>query len=166
MKRLLLTGLLICGLTALVTGGEGMRSGQVVVTVTDSITPLDTSADSVGNSDTVYSPSIDVSEITRIQFYCQLTSDSDFVYDTCTVRVQFSPWLTIPDWQYLDDTLFTFILSNDTSFGAIYSLDTLAKLPDLMRFECVRDDSAEVTQQLLITNTYDASFVIRFKGWK
>ncbi len=165
MKRLLITALLIGGLVAVVSSGEGMRSGQVSITVTDSITVADT-AINLPKWDTTFSSAINVSEITRIQFYLQALSDSSFLGDTLTVRVQFSPWLTTPDWQYLPDTLFIVVSSNDTSFGAVYQLDTIAFLPDLMRFECVRHDSNEATQPLLLANTYDANFVIRFKGWK
>jgi len=143
----------------------GYLSGHRTITVTDSIAVADTVAASF-KTDTVYSNALDIHDYDYIQFYCQLLNDSNFTNDSVVVKVQFSPSLETKDWQYVgNDSLFIFN-SNDTSFGNVYRMDTMNVLSDLMRFECVRRDSNETTEPALLNNTYDASLVIRFKGWK
>lgn len=165
MKRLLLTGLLICGLSALVSGGEGMRSGQFLVTITDSITVVDTQITKF-RIDTVITASSDVHKYNYIQFYCQMTQDTNAVNDSVVIKAQFSPALGTPDWQDVADSIFAFAATADTVFGPVYRLDTMNVLSDLMRFHCVFRDSNEVTMPNILNNTYDINLVIRFKGWK
>ena len=165
MKRLLFTALLVGSLATLSIGGEGMQSGQQAVTITDSIAVADTASGAI-KADTSFSGTVEVWKYDYIQFYCQLVGDSNFTNDSVIVRVQFSPNLSTPDWQHLADSLFIFSATSDTSFGSIYRLDTLNYLPDLMRFECVRHDVNEATAPGLLANKYNASLIIRFKGWK